>query len=102
MRFRYRVYHSEEAKSAIDRFFHSFDRDRVQHEYDHFDTALHLHFDGTTIRASSQVMPDGRGVVVILEADLEERRADESLSSFLAEHNKTIQGLCMLIEKESS
>lgn len=100
MRFQYRIYQSEESKPALDRFFHPFTEERQLYEYDHFDTALHLHEWGSAVQASSEpAKPTTAGVVVTLITDLPENDADQALVQFLVKHNNAIPGLCLTFEK---
>lgn len=99
MNFKYRIYHSEKHKCGTDRLY-AISEERALYEYSHFPTALDLHFSGKLIKAScSPAKPDSDGMLVILETQLEEREADESLAELAVRLNNASQGLCLIIDK---
>ena len=103
MRYRYRVYHSENAKSDIDRHFHAFSRDDEFREYQLFPSALaHLYHEDSVEACSAPAEPETNGVVVTLVTDLPEPEAASSLDRFLTRLNAQIPGLCFVVEKLGS
>lgn len=103
MCYKYRVHHSEESKSIIDRHFHPLTEEKELCEYEQFQTALHLHYTGTSVQASSvSAGPKETGVVVTLITDLTENEVDSSLEGLVIKRNKTIPGLCLVITRLGS
>jgi hypothetical protein len=103
MCYKYRVYHNEKNKSKIDAFLAPFNEEQERHEYEHFPTALRLHYSGTSTEASSILAePETDGVVVTLVTNCPEHEADSFLEQLLRKQNNAIPGLCLVMDKIGS
>jgi len=100
MNFKYRVYHSEDAKSALDKWCNPLSGEDVLGEYRQFSSVLAVMWSEAAIVASCEAcVPESDGINVELQTDRSETDADSALARFLVRVNSQIPRLCLVVEK---
>ena len=101
MRFAYKVWHSENDKSAAKRQAgRSLENDEITNAHERLEEMVALNYELEPGFAASVLLlqPSIRGVILVLDADVAEEEADRSVASCLVRINSIDPDLCFIAE----
>ena len=101
MRFAYKVWHSEQDKSAAKRQAgRSLDNDEITNAHERLEemVALNYKLEPGFIASVLMLRPSIRGVILVLDGDASEEEADRSVASCLVRINSIDPDLCFIAD----